>query len=182
MINSILTVVTLIGFVLVAQPTFIFGGLLSPHAPHLQGFRWLGIIYALISSISAGIATIIVRKLGFNVHFSLTLLYYSVENVLFIVSFRLIAGQTFTFCSNYLLFAGLSLVAGQALTTMALQRQKAGPVSLIRSSEIVFLFLLQYLVMGEVPTVIGGIGATLILFVCVMLSIKSFWKTLKEKR
>ena len=182
--NAILTFLTLVGFVFVAQPSFIFGGLLSPHATHVEGFRWLGIMYALTCSISAALSTIIVRKLGFNIHFSLTLLYYSVENVVFIACFRFFSGQTFSFCSNYLsitFLAGLSLFTAQTLTTMALQRQKAGPISLIRSSEIVFVFLLQYLVLGEAPTVLGGIGATMILFVCLMLSMKSIWKAMKKK-
>jgi len=182
--NGILVVITLIGFVLVAQPTFIFGELLSPHAAHLESFRWLGIMYALTCSVTSALSIVVVRKLGLNVHFSVSMLYYAAINISFIIVFRLITGQTFSFCSNHFLVtisAGLAFFIAQIFATMAFQRQKAGSVALIRSSEVLFLFLLQYLVMGEIPTVISGIGAGLILFVCVMLSIKSIWKAMKQK-
>ena len=177
-----MTVVTLIGFTLVAQPSFIFGE--SAHDEHLEGLRWLGIIYALTCSISAALVGVIVRKLGLKVHYSLSLLYYAWENAFIVVSFKLLTGQTLSFCSNHLgitISAGLTMFIAQALTTLALQREKAGPVSLIRSSEVVFMYLFQYIVMGEIPTLLGGIGAGLILCVCVMLSIKSIWKAVKVK-
>ena len=176
--------ITVIGFILVAQPTFLFGGILSPHAPHLEGFRWLGIAFALTCSICSAFSFVVVRKLGLNVHFSLSMLHYSFINSFVVICFRLLTGKTFAFCFNHLpvtILAGLLFFVSQILSTMALQRQKAGSVALIRSSEVVFLFLLQYLVMGVVPTILGAIGAGLILFVCVMLALKSICKAMKTK-
>ena len=64
---------------------------------------------------------------------------------------------------------------------MALQRQEVGSVALIRSSKVVFLFLVQYLVIGVVPTILGAFGAGLILFVSVMLALKSICTVMKMK-
>ena len=84
------------------------------------------------------------------------------------------------FQSLPLMFAsGISVFIGQIFRTMALQREKAGTISLIQTSQVIYSFILQYIFLGEVPTLLGGIGAGLIFLSCVTLAIKNILKSIK---
>ena len=61
----------LVGIFFFAQPTFIFGD-------NDSEFSTLGLVFALASSILAASCFNIIRKIGKNVHYTVTVLYYSV--------------------------------------------------------------------------------------------------------
>ena len=183
-LNVILTIVTMVGFVLVAQPSFIFGGIQDHESQHYSWERVLGSMFALAASLGAALSTIVVRKLGPGVHFTLSLFYASWEGVLYVVIYILIAGQTWLPCWSsmpYILGCTFAFLISQTFRTLALQREKAGPVTLIQTSQVVFSYLLQFIFLHEVPSLLGGIGGGLILCSCVALAMKSLIKLSKQK-
>ena len=183
-LNVVLAIVTLIGFVLVAQPSFLFGSKDDDNHFHFS-YRIVGSLLALTASITASFAIVIVRKLGSGVHFSLSMLYAAWEGVIFVLIFMAIAGISPIPCFHslpHVLGVAVLYFLGQVFRTVALQREKAGTISLIQTSQVIFSFALQYIFLGEVPTLIGGIGAGLILISCIILALKSIFKAVRINR
>ena len=180
----VLAIVTLVGFVLVTQPSFLFGYQDDENYLHFS-YRIIGSLLALTASITVALAIVIVRKLGAGVHFSLSMLYAAWEGVVFIFIFMAMAGISPIPCFYslpHILGCTVLFFLGQMFSIMALQREKAGTISLIQTSQVVFSFILQYIFLGEVPTLIGGIGAGLILISCIILALKNILKAVRNKQ
>jgi len=178
-LNVVLTFVTFAGFLLVAQPAFIFGEE-EDDSRHLHySYRIVGSLLALSGSITASASVVVVRKLGRGIHFSLSMLYAGWEGAIVVIIFMLIADIDPIPCSQSLpliLACSIAFFIGQIFRTVALQREKAGTISLIQTSQVIYSFILQYIFIGEVPTLLGGIGAGLIFLSCVALAIKGIVK------
>ena len=177
-----LTLVTFAGFVLVAQPDFIFGAPEDEPNHFHYPYRIVGSLLALVASVMVSIAVVIIRKLGRGVHFSLSMLYAGLNGVIATLIYMGITGVSLIPCFQSLPVMFASAVAfflGQMLRTLALQREKAGTISLIQTSQVIYSFILQYFFLGEVPTLLGGIGAGLIFLSCVALGIKGIVKAVK---
>ena len=147
----------LVGIFFFAQPTFIFGDSDSE-------FSTLGLVFALASSILAASCFNIIRKIGKNVHYTVTVLYYSILGT--IITAAIVLSTTgFNFpCSSeigYLIYIGPNGIIGQSCLTMALQREKAGRVAIARTSQIFFAFLVQIYWIGETTNIWSIIGAVL---------------------
>ena len=169
---------TIGGFVLVAQPSFLFGE--SEKVRSASGtLRLLGVFIAFASSISHALVIIILRKLGNNVHFTVSILYFSVESVFFLVMYKVFNASPLTFCYSSLavgVSGAMCQIIQQIFITLSLQQIKAGRVSLIRTSEVLFSYLFQFIFLQEIPSLLGGLGAGLILLVCIILALKSLRK------
>ena len=182
-LNVVLATTTLVGFVLVTQPSFLFRSQ-NENQFHFS-YRIVGSLLALTAAITMSLVIVIFRKLGAGVHFSLSMLYAAWEGIVFIVIFMAIAGISPIPCFHslpYMLGCAVLFFLGQIFSIMALQREKAGTISLIQTSQVVFSFILQYIFFGEVPTLIGGIGAGLILISCIILALKNISKALRITR
>ena len=178
-----LTIVTVIGFVLVAQPSFIFGGL--EDAVHASQFRIVGVLFAVGAAACTAVEAVIVRKLGTGVHFMTSMLYACWEGATFVVLFLTISGESLLPCIHSLptmLGCGCGYLLSQAFGTLALQREKAGSIALIQSSQVIFSFTLEYIFLGVVPNFLCVIGAGLILLSCVALTTKNILKTLRLEK
>ena len=175
----------MVGFVLVAQPSFIFGGIQDHESQHYSWERALGSMFALAASLGAALSTIVLRKLGPGVHFTLSLFYASWEGVLFVVMYTVIAGQTWLPCWSsmpYILGCAIANFVALTFRTLALQREKAGTVTLIQTSQVVFSYLLQFIFLHEVPSLLGGIGGGLILCSCIALALKNILKLSRQTK
>ena len=181
-LNIVLTIITMGGFLLVSQPAFIFGGPEDDPMHFHYPYRVVGSLLALSGAIMASVAVITVRKLGPGVHFSLSMLYAGLEGTIVVLIYIGIARLNPIPCFHSLpLMFGCSICyfVGQIFRTLALQREKAGTISLIQSSQVIFSFVLQYIFLNEVPNALGGIGAGLIFLSCVVLAVKSIVKAVK---
>lgn len=181
----ILTITTLAGFVLVAQPSFIFGGFNNDVVSHQnEEFRMLGAVLAVSAAILAGLISVILRKIGTAMHFSQSMLHAGWEGALFSAVLIAANGSNFLVCFHSfstIIGCSISLFFCQLCRTVALQLEKAGTVSLIQSSQVVFSFILQYIFLNEVPNLLCIVGSSLILISCVALGIKNIFKTIKAK-
>ena len=172
------------GFLLIAQPSAIFGNLPDAMVVHDDESRTFGVLLALLAAISAASIAVIVRKLGTAVHFSQFICFVSWEGVLIVVVFMGITGKSPLPCfSSFpsLFGCAIGYFVGQVFRTLALQKGKAGPITLIFASQVVFSFLLQYIFLGEVPNILCAIGAFMIMFSCVALAVKGIFKAIRKK-
>ena len=87
-VDMLMIPVTIGGVILIARPPFIFGG-------HEYDENTLaGILYSLLCSISIAGLYICLRKIGNNVHYTITSLYYSIFGL---VSLGAIIWKTYGF-------------------------------------------------------------------------------------
>ncbi|XP_043912598.1 solute carrier family 35 member G1 [Protopterus annectens] len=159
--DFIFMVFTLTGVVLIARPPFLFGshisGVEGDYTNHLKGT-----FAAIFSAVSAALAMIIIRKLGKSIHYYLSVWYYAIigllESILVLV---IINDWQLPSCgTDRLLLMSMSLlgIGGQCFLTKALQLEKAGPVSLMRTLDVVFAFVFQFIFLNRSPSwwSIGG--------------------------
>jgi len=150
---------TIVGILFFAQPSFIFG------ANDNTEFSTLGLVFSLASAVLAASCFNIIRKIGKDVHFTVTVMYYSIMGA---VITGLIVYATTGFhlpCRSelgYLIYIGPNGIIGQSCLTMALQREKAGRVAIARTSQIFFAFLIQVYVIGEATNLWSIVGAILV--------------------
>ncbi|KAH9395246.1 hypothetical protein TYRP_021005 [Tyrophagus putrescentiae] len=148
----------------------------------------LGNCYALLSTILGAMVFVFIRKVGptemSTVHHSIILFnfawiamaellpvcYLSTPEDFVISDFLPIGDHT-----PYLLFA-LAVLSfyGQVLMTKAIQLEEAGVVAVVRgSSEAVFSFVLEVTVFGVQPDMYSILGALLVLFSVVLLTVRN---------
>lgn len=156
------TVMSLIGAVLVAKPSFIFGESDS----HLTS---KGVMFALLSACSASCAFISVRMLGTsakmpwaNVSFS-----QSLGQLFFYFPAILIAGQAPQFPSTLTevgMIVTISLIGSvsQIIMTIGMQREKSAAATGMRMSDVVFGYIWQSLFTSDTVSLLSVIGALLV--------------------
>ncbi|XP_076801614.1 solute carrier family 35 member G1-like isoform X1 [Clavelina lepadiformis] len=178
-VRGILTVLTFVGLIFVTEPTFIFGGDRDEYKEYTESHVF-GIFYASASAILAATTFTVIRKLGPGIHFSHSLIYNSVEGFIIVLLQLYISGKPIVPCWQHILMLFLSAlfaIIGQLFTTLALQRERAGPVASINTSQLVFAIILEYIILGVVPTTFGFVGAGLILLSAIAQSLERTVKT-----
>ncbi|KAJ8264364.1 hypothetical protein GJAV_G00148290 [Gymnothorax javanicus] len=154
-LDVIFTIFTLTGVVLIARPPFLFGSQVDEIEGNYTN-RIKGSIAALAAAICAACTMVVLRKMGKNVHYYLSTWYYAVMGLIecFVAMF-FIGDWAIPFCGRdrwYLLTIGVLGIVAQTFLTKALQLEKAGPVSLMRTMDVVLAFLFQFLFLSQNPT------------------------------
>ncbi|XP_048362071.1 solute carrier family 35 member G1-like [Sphaerodactylus townsendi] len=147
--------VTITGVVLIARPPFLFGskvsGIEGSYTDHLKGT-----IAALLSAISASSAFVIIRKVGKSVHYFLTIWYYAIIGLIIsIATLFVLDSWSLPNCGKdrfLLILIGLFGLGGQIFLTKALQIEKAGPVSIMKTMAVVFTFIFQIIFLNHLPS------------------------------
>ncbi|XP_041697431.1 solute carrier family 35 member G1 isoform X2 [Coregonus clupeaformis] len=159
--DCVFTVFTLAGVIMIARPPFIFGarieGIEGDYTNHLKGT-----IAAFGGAIGAACTFVILRKMGKSVHYYLSVWYYAVIGFIECVITLFILGEwTIPFCGRdrwILMLIAILGIAGQTFLTKALQIEKAGPVALMRTVDVVLAFIFQFIFFNRKPTMwsLGG--------------------------
>jgi len=68
----------------------------------------------------------------------------------------------------------------QTCLTLALKYEEAGPVSLVRTTEILFAFMWQFLLLGVVPDIFSILGAFLVIMAVILTAAKKIIANLPE--
>ncbi|CAH2322343.1 solute carrier family 35 member G1 [Pelobates cultripes] len=153
---------TITGVVLIARPPFLFGarieGLEEDYSDHLKGT-----IAAICSAVGASLTLVVLRKMGKSVHYLLSIWYYAIIGLIECVIALFALGEwRLPSCGldRFLLICiGLLGLGGQAFLVKALQIEKAGPVSIMRTMDVVFAFIFQALFLNHTPTLLTVGGA-----------------------
>ncbi|NXR35348.1 S35G1 protein, partial [Zosterops hypoxanthus] len=159
--DLLFTLFAVTGVILIARPPFLFGsrvtGIEGSYSDHLKGT-----IAAIASTLSAASTIVIIRKVGKSVHFFLSIWYYAVIGLIgCVITLFVLNEWRLPHCGRdrvFLILIGLLGLGGQIFLTKALQIEKAGPVSIMRTMDVVFAFILQALFLNQIPTwwTVGG--------------------------
>jgi drug/metabolite transporter (DMT)-like permease len=180
-------IISFSGILFVARPPFIFGRLMNSSSVQIDDAFILGVSLTILSTLAIGSAFIFIKKLtNKEVHFSVIIFYLSAIGCILCLLTSLVlffAGVSHKQWDSEKEFIyrdiGLGVVAGfvnflgHICFTLALIRENANTISIMRTMDIVMAFLLEYLVLGIIPDLFSFIGASLVIVsVCVMLIYK----------
>ncbi|XP_030629982.1 solute carrier family 35 member G1 [Chanos chanos] len=149
------TMFTLTGVILIARPPFLFGydvsGIEGDYSNHIKGTA-----AAFAGAVGAACTMVVLRKLGKSVHYFLSVWYYAVIGLIeCVITLFILNEWTLPNCGwdrFNLMAIGLLGIGGQTFLTKALQIEKAGPVALMRTMDVVLAFILQFLFLNRKPT------------------------------
>uniref|UniRef100_A0A8C6P058 Solute carrier family 35 member G1 n=1 Tax=Nothobranchius furzeri TaxID=105023 RepID=A0A8C6P058_NOTFU len=153
--DCVFTVFTITGVILIARPPFLFGehpaGIEGNYANHVKGA-----IAAFAGAVAASFTFVILRKMGKSVHYYLSVWYYAVVGFIeSVITVSILGEWKIPNCGRdrwiMMLIAILGIV-GQTFLTKALQIEKAGPVALVRTVDVVLAFFFQFIFFNQALT------------------------------
>lgn len=123
----------------------------------------------ILGAIAAACTMVVLRKMGKSVHYYLSVWYYAVIGLIeSVITVSVLGEWKAPSCGRdrwiMILIAVLG-IAGQSFLTKALQIEKAGPVALMRTVDVVLAFTFQFIFFNREPT-LWSLGGAL----CVVLS------------
>lgn len=113
-------------------------------------------------AIGAAFTFVVLRKMGKSVHYYLSVWYYAVIGfVECIIAVSVLGEWKIPYCGRdrwLLMLIAVLGIAGQTFLTKALQIEKAGPVALMRTLDVVLAFIFQFIFFNRAPTMwsLGG--------------------------
>lgn len=171
---------TLLGIVLFAKPSVIFGSHKSSSKDSLLGqdedtSSFYGSIAAILSTIFSANVIILLRALR-GVHFSVVMVnfgFFSTLFTFFVIYYSI--GFCIPPCKDRFLILLIALFSfgGQILLTLSLNLEDSGPVSVARSSDIVFSFIWQIIFFNDPFNFYSLLGS---LLVCISVIINGMRK------
>ena len=155
--------ISILGMTLITHPSFIFN---SDDAPVHSTQYYLGALAAILSMLSFSVCMIITRVIK-KVDFAVISAWNGLVSCLPPLLLSLAIG-TFKLPSAEntltIILIGVLSFAGQALGTLALQVEEAGPISLYRKTDdILVAFLIQMAYFQDYPDALKVIGSILIM-------------------
>lgn len=127
--------------------------------PLIQSLIFLDVF---IGALGAAFTMVVIRKIGKSVHYYLSVWYYAVIGFIeCIITVSVLGEWKIPFCGRdrwMLMLIAVLGIAGQTFLTKALQIEKAGPVALMRTVDVVLAFIFQFIVFNRAPTLwsLGG--------------------------
>lgn len=178
--NVFTVFLTLIGVVLITRPPAIFGdsipSLIDDQVVDRNYDIW-GPVAAISSTLFGANAYVLLRALK-GLHFSVIMTNFGSFALVYtlIVSWFLGAICLPHCGTERWLVVALAVFSflGQILLTLSLQLEQAGPVSIARSTDIVFAFVWQVLFFKEVPNRFSVIGALLVVSSVVLTGLRKW--------
>jgi drug/metabolite transporter (DMT)-like permease len=158
--QAITALLAIAGVVIISKPPFLTGG----------GFRTeqlYGIIFAICAMFTVTAAVLLVRSLR-GVHFSLLNSVFGITGMITGTILGLATMDLFKHLEteplDYVILLGIGLLSfgGIVCTTLALAYEQAGPVAVVRSSEVIFSFFWQ-LLSSIYPDALSLCGAALVM-------------------
>ncbi|XP_078482272.1 solute carrier family 35 member G1-like [Ciona intestinalis] len=161
----VLSIVSMVGVFLVARPTFIFGDNEEVNAKPDQN-RALGIVYSILSAFFTAFRFTLGRKLNNTVHVSQMLIFTCTQALIAFPIYSITTNQGWYIpCMSdwgILIASALCCAVSNAVIALALQLERAGPVSIVCSLLIAFGFILEIVLLKTVPQVTSVVGALLV--------------------
>lgn len=171
--------VTLTGVVIISKPEFIFGR----ESSQVHEMRYEGILLAVLASMTAAFSMISLRKLK-TTPLPVVVMWYS---------FTLVAGGTVYLtvmglwtmprsAETWLRLLAICLcgVADQYMITLAFKYEQAGPISVVRTFNIVLSFMWEVVLLNEQIELTSVLGACLICSCVIVLTLVKWHKESPE--
>ena len=165
-VDAALAVLMLLGVILIARPSFIFGALKTAR----QGSHSTpGVAAVLAAAVVASVVTVSLRKLGKSaIHPFYQLWYFSVASSVLIGA--LTSGLEMwemPRCGEERVILFLAAVLGviaNILTLYALKIEKAAYVVMFSTNAVILTFTLEFIFFGTIPHWLSVVGAGVIVF------------------
>jgi drug/metabolite transporter (DMT)-like permease len=151
-----LVAISLVGVLLIAHPSFIFGG-------KATGLDPLVVAIGLVGAIGSGAAYVMVRRLSVTEHVMVIVFYFSLASTIGSLPLA-IPGAIWPTPMEWLLLLGIGITtqAAQVFLTTGLKYERAGKATAVAYTQIVFAALWGVLFFGELPHWYTIAGAALI--------------------
>jgi len=155
-IEVVATVCSMVGVVLVAQPTFLFaqGAALDPVAVAI-GFT---------GAVFSAVAYVVIRRLGASEHHMVVVLYFPLVTGPASLPILALEGVVVPQGVEWLLLLGIGVAAqlGQIEITKGLRLETASRASAVTYLQIVLAYTWGILLFGEYPNALSIVGALLV--------------------
>uniref|UniRef100_A0A8H8CGW3 EamA domain-containing protein n=1 Tax=Psilocybe cubensis TaxID=181762 RepID=A0A8H8CGW3_PSICU len=163
-------VVSLVGVVLIARPTFIFGDSAHSHEPNgtTPSERLLAVGVSLVGVLGATLAYISIRSIGKRAHTMHIMVYFALQCVVgstigMIVTKTPVVIPTQIEWLSLLFMIGVFGFAAQIFLTLGFQREAVGRGTLALYTQIIFASFLEYIVFHTTPSRLSIFGILLIM-------------------
>ena len=182
LLDALFVVLTIVGIILIARPSFIFVGLQVPH----HGNMVLGVVVALASTLCTSVSTVLMRKLGkTDIH-----PFYQLW-VLGMVGSALIATVASIFkvwslpqcgMERIIIIISCCLALGAHIPLLyAVKVEKAVNVAMFRTNMVIFTFIFEFAIFGTIPFYLSLIGTGLIILSSLATTLKK-WIAANQNR
>ena len=173
-LHGIAGVITLVGVVIIAQPDFIFG----PQDETIYEYRIWGTLLAVVSSVASAFSVISLRKLK-STPVAVIVMWFAALSIIAGLIILVVLGElvwpTGWYTWGLLVAVGITGVADQYFVSTALKYEKAGPVSVTRTSTVVMTFIWEAVILGQTIEMLSIIGASIIT-ACVLVLALDKWR------
>lgn len=169
---------SMVGVLLVAQPSFIFGGGAVEPVP------WYAVLVCLFGAATSALAYVTIRSIGKSESsFVVVLFFAAVGSVVGPIAMA-IAGQSFVVSLDprdiaSVLAMGFLGFIGQLLLNTGIQISPAGPASVMRYADVIFAIIFQSTLLGEAPGGIKIVGCLLIMSCVVAVYLRARAKEMR---
>nr|XP_054769891.1 solute carrier family 35 member G1-like [Lytechinus pictus] len=180
-----LAVFALVGVVLIARPSFLFGNLVQVEVSG-EGNTVLGVVCALISALFVAIVFVLIRKLGgISLHPFTQVFYFGIFGFIMTTTLTALLGLLIVpRCGMdrlVLIFVSVIGFLAQISMTYAFKLEKAAYVAVVKSNNVIMAFLLEFAVFGTVPFWMSLLGAALVMASSLGVTVKK-WKASRSKK
>ena len=150
----------------------------------------LGVTIALVAATASSLVSVLIKKLNNkNVHYSVTIVYaayFGLPVSAFITIVLYATGverkdwslvDTYEKCAHQIAYSLVSALSGtwsQILLNLALKHEEASKVSIMRSTDLFFVFLLQFVFLGILSNLLSTIGALCIFLATMFLIVVKY--------
>lgn len=180
-LDTVCGIISFAGVIVMARPTVFFSKRLQVKAVthhfhtnanqninHPGGTKYLeGVGFALLAAVCLSLFFILNKMTGKKLDVTLTIFYPSVMGV--VISPMFIGAMHHTWFSwnihiwGFIVAVGFVSFVGLMFMAESLQLEDAGPAILIRNLDVVYAFLLQYLLLSLKPDLLSLVGAGIVL-------------------
>ncbi|KAH9475214.1 putative transport protein [Psilocybe cubensis] len=168
--QAVAGLVSLVGVVLIARPTFIFGDSAHSHEPNgtTPSERLLAVGVSLVGVLGATLAYISIRSIGKRAHTMHIMVYFALQCVVgstigMIVTKTPVVIPTQIEWLSLLFMIGVFGFAAQIFLTLGFQREAVGRGTLALYTQIIFASFLEYIVFHTTPSRLSIFGILLIM-------------------
>lgn len=156
LIDLVATALSMVGVVLVAQPTFLFttGAALDP----------LAVVVGVFGAIFSAISYVVIRRLGATEHHLVVVFYFPLIAGPASLPVLAVEGLVMPTAWEWLLLLGIGVTAqlGQIEITKGYKLETAGRASSMTYLQIVLAYTWGVLIFSEYPNALSVIGAVLV--------------------
>nr|XP_054769890.1 solute carrier family 35 member G1-like [Lytechinus pictus] len=178
-----LAVLALVGIVLIARPSFLFGNFGEASGERNTVF---GVVAALLAALFASLVFVLIRKLGgISLHPFTQVFYFGIFGFIMTTTLTALLGLLIVpRCGMdrlVLIFVAVVGFLAQISMTYAFKLEKAAYVAVVKSNNVILAFLLEFAIFGTVPFWLSLIGAALVMASSLGVTVKK-WKASRSKK